>query len=287
MNLRKALWQYLLWTAPALAFGASVNGDKAPSDRSRDLDPNLPTIFIAGDSTAAANNEQVQGWGIPFASYFDLTKVNIVNSAQGGRSSRTFVTAGDWSNVLAKLKSGDVVLIQFGHNDGGSINDEPPPPLRARGSLPGIGEETEEIENVVTKKHEVVHTFGWYLRTMIADTKARGARPVLLSPTVRNIWTGNRVEGGPGNYREWVEQVATAAGIPFVDVTLTIARRYEALGPIRVKELFPHDNTHTTKEGAKLNAEAVVSGLASSARIVAPALLSALGRDVVSPEKHP
>ena len=52
---------------------------------------------------------------------------------------------------------------------------------RARGSLPGLGEETQEIDNLVTKQHEVVHTYGWYLRKMIADAKAKGATPIVLS----------------------------------------------------------------------------------------------------------
>ena len=71
------------------------------------------------------------------------------------------------------MKAGDFVLIQFGHNDGGPINDS----SRARGSLPGLGEETQEIDNQVTGKHEVVHTFGWYMRKFIADTRAKGRRP--------------------------------------------------------------------------------------------------------------
>ena len=53
-------------------------------------------------------------------------------------------------------------------------NDEPPGPLRARGTIKGTGEETKEIDNVITKKHEVVHTFGWYMRKMIADVQAKG-----------------------------------------------------------------------------------------------------------------
>src|ERR1035438_4067289 len=154
------------------------------------LNPALPTLWIAGDSTAARGaGEMQQGWAVPFADYFDATKVNVANRARGGRSSRTFVSEGLWAQMLADVKPGDVVLIQFGHNDGGAINQEPPGsrrPLRARASLPGLGEEQQEIDNVVTKKHEVVHTFGWYLRKMVADTKAKGATPILMSLTVRN-----------------------------------------------------------------------------------------------------
>jgi lysophospholipase L1-like esterase len=164
----------------------------------------LPTIFIAGDSTAAKGaGERQEGWGQLFAAYFDASKVNIVNLARGGRSSRTVITEGLWDRLLAQVKAGDTVLIQFGHNDGGPINDEPPPPLRARGSLPGLGEETREIDNVLTKQHEVVHTFGWYMRRMIADVKAKGASPIVLSLTVRNRWNGTRIERGSGRYSLW------------------------------------------------------------------------------------
>ena len=148
--------------APAPASDLATN----PPATILPLNPALPTVFVAGDSTAAKNNgNPIQGWGVPFADYFDPAKVNIANRARGGRSSRTFITEGLWDQLLAEVKAGDCVLIQFGTNDGGAVNAEPPGstrPLRARGSLPGLGEETQEIDNVLTKKHEVVHTFGWY-----------------------------------------------------------------------------------------------------------------------------
>ncbi len=169
----------------------------------------VPTIFIAGDSTAARGaGERQQGWGEPFAAYFDPAAIAVQNRARGGRSSRTFVSEGLWDQLMADVKAGDTVLIQFGHNDGGPINDEPPPPLRARGSLPGLGEETREIDNVLTKRHEVVHTYGWYMRKMIADVKAKGAQPIVLSLTVRNRWTAGRIERGSGRYSLWAFDIA-------------------------------------------------------------------------------
>ena len=96
------------------------------------------------------------------------------------------------------------MLIQFGHNDAGAINDT----SRARGSLPGLGEETQEIDNLLTGKHEVVHTFGWYLRKMIADTRAKGATPIVLTLTVRDIWHDGRIERGSGSYSPWASEVA-------------------------------------------------------------------------------
>src|SRR3954449_6283558 len=80
-----------------------------------------PSIFIAGDSTAANGMPGAIGWGKPFGGLFDASKANVVNSARGGRSSRTFVTEGLWDRLIADVKTGDYVLIQFGHNDGGEI----------------------------------------------------------------------------------------------------------------------------------------------------------------------
>ncbi len=155
------------------------------------------------------------------------------------------------------MKQGDFVLIQFGHNDAGAINDT----SRARGSLPGTGEETQEIDNLLTKKHELVHTYGWYLRKMISDTRSKGAVPIVLSLTVRNIWKDGLVERGSGRFGQWASEVAASQSVTFVDVTKLIADKYEELGQEKVRELFATDHTHTNPAGAELNASLVLTGL--------------------------
>jgi rhamnogalacturonan acetylesterase len=221
----------------------------------RPANPKLPTLFVVGDSTANNNANGARGWGDPFAAFFDTSKINVLNRARAGRSSRTFLTEGLWDKVLQDLKPGDFVLIQFGHNDGGPLDTG-----RARGSLPGLGEETQEVTMPDGRK-EVVHTFGWYNRKFIADVKAKGAKPVILSLTVRNIWQEGKVERGSGKFREWAEELARAEGLPFVDVTTIVADKYEALGEEKVKALFGPDHTHTSPAGAEFNAAAVVAGL--------------------------
>ena len=133
-------------------------------------------VYLIGDSTMS--NKEVRfypetGWGMPFAYFFD-SSVTVDNRAKNGRSTKTFLSEGLWRAVADDLKEGDYVFIQFGHNDAGTINDT----SRARASLPGIGEDTQEIDNQVTHKHEVVHSYGWYLRKMILDTKGKGATPI-------------------------------------------------------------------------------------------------------------
>lgn len=239
------------------------------------LNPSLPTLFVAGDSTATNSS----GWGVPFASFFDSAKVNVANRARGGTSSRTFVTNGSWDKLLAEVKKNDVVLIQFGTNDGGAINDEPPPPLRARGTLPGIGEETREIDNVLTKQHEVVHTYGWYVRKMIADVKAKEAQPIVLSLTVRNIWHDGKVER-TRPYGHWAYEVAKTAAVPFVDVGNMAADRLERLGEEAAKPMYPKDHTHFVGAGAELHAATIVAGLKGLRPSPVKGLLSAAGEAV-------
>lgn len=239
---------------------AQTTGELAPLPTppiQRPANPKLPTLFVVGDSTANNNANGGKGWGDPFVAFFDTSKLNVLNRARAGRSSRTFLTEGLWDKVLQDLKAGDYVLIQFGHNDGGPLDTG-----RARGSLPGLGEETQEVSKPDGTK-EVVHTFGWYNRKFIADVKAKGATPVILSLTVRNIWKDGRVERGSGKFRQWAEELARAEGVRFVDVTAIVADKYEALGEEKVKALFGPDHTHTSPAGAEFNAASVVAGLKS------------------------
>src|SRR6266478_4855195 len=78
-----------------------------PSPTPIALNPKLPTLFVVGDSTANNNANGGQGWGDPFVSYFDAAKINVLNRARGGRSSRTFQTERLWDKVLAEMKPGD------------------------------------------------------------------------------------------------------------------------------------------------------------------------------------
>ena len=227
-------------------------------------DAKLPSLILVGDSTVRngqGNGGGGQwGWGEPLVDYFDPAKVNVVNRAIGGLSSRTYMNGpggGPWAATLALVKPGDVVMIQFGHNDGG----KPDEPTRARASLPGVGEETLEIENPILKVHETVHTYGWYIRKIVKDAKAKGATAIVCSPIPRKTWKDGKVERNAANYGGWARQVAVQEGVGFVDLNEIIARRYDALGEAAVEPLFGDPHTHTSRAGAELNAECVVAGL--------------------------
>jgi rhamnogalacturonan acetylesterase len=229
--------------------------------RDAPLNPKLPTIFIVGDSTA--RNKADLGWGDHFAHYFDTTRVNIANRAIAGTSSRTYYNQGSWDKVLAEMKPGDYVLLQMGHNDGGG----------PRASGKGIGEETTEAPipkpyatgPLASQTVETVHTYGWYNRKYIADARAKGAIPIMMTVTIRNIWPKGadgqfHIERDMG-YREYDMQIAASEHTPMIDMATVAADKFEMLGIPTVALLFPIDHTHTSPVGAEMNAQSVVTAL--------------------------
>jgi len=216
-----------------------------------------PTLFIIGDSTVRNQTAGQQGWGDPLVAQFDPAKIEVINRAIGGRSSRTFLTEGRWAAVTANLKAGDFVLMQFGHNDGGPLNDE-----RCRASIKGTGEESEDLIRKTDGQAETVHSYGWYLRKYIAETKAKGAIPLVVSLIPRNIWKEGKVGRASDSYAAWAREAAVQGGAGFIDFNALLADRYEALGAEETALLFAGtDHTHTGPAGAEFNAETLASAL--------------------------
>jgi lysophospholipase L1-like esterase len=254
----------LLAAASALAQAQAASSTEPPptpdqvtSAATLPLNPALPTVFVVGDSTA--RNQADLGWGDHFAHYFDTARINVANRARAGRSSRTFINEGAWEKVLAEMKPGDYVLLQLSHNDGGDLDGAKP-----RGSLKGLGDETR-IVTLPDGRTEIVHTYGWYMRKYIADTRAKHATPILLTLTVRNIWK-NGVDGKPHIERDMgydaaLRQLAAEQNVVLAEMGKIEADRLEAAGPERTALLFPRDHTHTSAEGAELNAQSVVLAL--------------------------
>jgi lysophospholipase L1-like esterase len=247
MNMKKSLAKMLLLLVVVTGFSFIV------------LQQSKPVLYIIGDSTvrnsdgSGRNNQW--GWGSLMAPYFDTNKISVRNHAIGGRSSRTFITEGRWQRILDDLKPGDYVIMQFGHNDASPLDDT----ARARGTIRGTGEESKEIYNPITKKQEVVYTYGWYMRKYVNEAKAKGAIPIICSPVPRNNFKDGKVSRD--NYVGWAKSTADTTGAFFIDINTMIADEYEKLGPEKVTTFFPADHTHTNEEGAKLNVEKVVIGI--------------------------
>jgi lysophospholipase L1-like esterase len=220
-----------------------------------------PVFYIIGDSTVkngdgTGKNNQM-GWGTVITPFFDTTKIDVRNHAIGGRSSRTFITDGRWDKILETLKKGDYVIMQFGHNDASPLDDT----ARARGTIKGIGDDSTEIYNPIRKTKEVVHSYGWYMRRYVRETKAKGAIPIMCSLIPRENWKDGKIIRSADSYALWAKQIAEQEGAYFIDLNELIAAKYEEMGEEEVHKFFPADHTHTDLEGAKLNATIVAAEL--------------------------
>jgi lysophospholipase L1-like esterase len=236
-------------TAPAVANPR----DKLPftNENLTGLKADLPTLFIAGDSTAATGNATTRGWAALLIDYFDPAKVNLVNRAQGGARFNGYYTS-NWPQLLAAVKPGDFVVIEFGHNSG---------------PLPGIGDETQAATGRAGGGGTPLHTHGWYLRTMIAEVRAKKATPIASTLTPRDLWKDGKVERlkeqvvGQGGMSDWTRQVAAAEKAPLVDHSNISADIFDKLGPAEAYKLWGDGYLHTNTAGAIINAEAFISGL--------------------------
>ena len=189
--------------------------------------------------------------------HFDPTRIEIENRALGGRSSRTYLTEGLWEKSLDRLREGDFVMMQFGHNDGGKMFEGD----RPRASIKGNGEGS--VDGVVqrTGRAETVHSYGWYLRKVCCrrqSQRSRSDRAVSRSP--RSLARIGRVIRSDRDYGQWAREAANQSGALFIDLNEIVSRRYEELGEEKVgRDLFtPDDWTHTTLEGAEVNAKCIV-----------------------------
>jgi rhamnogalacturonan acetylesterase len=222
-------------------------------------DSKVPSLFLVGDSimkTGSNNGEHGPwGWGYEIIPMFDSAKIHVYNEGRGGRSSRGYIEEGAWKTVLAHIQPGDFVIIQFGHNDSANSQNYPD-----RITVKGNGDDTQEIDSPVTKQKETIHSYGWYLRQYISDIKAKNATPIICSPVHRNTWADGKIKRGFDGYAGWAQDAAKMGGALFIDLNNLAADRYDAMGQEKTAQYF-NDNQHTTKAGAKVNAEAVVEGI--------------------------
>ena len=215
---------------------------------------NVRTVWLIGDSTVRNETKGLLGWGTALAGMFDPKKVKVENRALPGRSSRSFLEEGNWAKVLKLAKSGDFVIMQFGHNDEGDAKSGGPLP-----SLKGNGAQSLKLRNSGTTRE--IHSYGWYLRNYIGAAKAAKLNTVVCSPVPRNVWRDGRVQRADGDFAKWAREAAKEGGVWFVDLNRTIADRYDAMGPEKVRAYFPFDGTHTNAAGAQVNAQCVIDGM--------------------------
>lgn len=252
----------LLLLAAALILFSAFRADKS-----------VITIFMIGDSTMA--NKKIdggnpeRGWGMVLPGFFS-EDIKIDNHAANGRSSKSFISEGRWEKVISKVKKGDYVFIQFGHNDEKADS--------TRHTAPGT-------------------TFDENLRRYVNETRAKGGIPVLFNSIVRRNFVQPKdasitkdVRRTPGEkeqpqegtilfdthgaYLDSPRNVAKELGVTFIDMNKITHDLVQELGPVESKKLFMfvepnqvpafpkgrEDNTHLNIYGAR-----TIAGLAVDA----------------------
>ena len=277
-------------------FGAVLNARSAAEGLAANTDPQLaplqammkpltlpavavkretgkPVVFFTGDSTVKNEDKDDDGmWGWASQAYtvFNPKKITCMNSARAGRSTRTFLNEGLWDRVYNSLQPGDFVLIQFGHNDIGPIDDK-----KMRGVIPGTSDSTKVFRMKDSGKYELVYTFGWYLKKFIQDVREKGATPILVTITPRNEWKDGKIERRNDTYGKWYREVAEQTGTELVDLHNITADYLDKKCGSKDKAMkyYKRDHTHTSLLGAKTNAKSVAKGLKANRSPLAEYLL--------------
>ena len=238
--------------AIAVALGA-ITASASPVEL---VERATPTVYLCGDSTMAkngANDGSTDGWGQYFGA---LSSATVVNKAIGGRSARSYTVEGRFTEVANLVKSGDIVVIEFGHNDGGSpeSNDN------GRSDCPGAGTET----CTSSKDGSTVYTFVYYVIQAAKLMVSKGATVVLSSQTPNNAWEGGSFSYSPPRFVGYVKTAANAiasSSVTYVDHYNAQTLAYKKLGNSGTNALYPNDHTHTSPAGAKLAAQAFAQAI--------------------------
>ncbi|KAF4770089.1 hypothetical protein N7455_009341 [Penicillium solitum] len=207
------------------------------------------TIYLAGDSTMAkgGTGSSTAGWGEYVTPYTSLT---VSNQAVAGRSARSYTREGRFDAIEAVVQSGDWVIIEFGHNDGGSLT----PTDNGRSDCSGTGSET--CSTTYNGVAETVLTFPAYIENATKAFKDKGANVIISSQTPNNPWETGTFTYTPSRFVGYAELAATAAGVAYVDHGAYVADQFQTLGLTAVDAYFPLDHTHTSPTGASVVAQA-------------------------------
>jgi len=210
------------------------------------------TIFLIGDSTCAnkpLDDNPERGWGQLFPNYF-TNEIEIQNHAVNGRSTKSFITEHRWDTVMSRLKAGDYVMIQFGHND-------------------------QKVED--SNRSAPAHTlYKENLIRFINDVRSKGANPILITPVMRRKFdVQGKFVDQHGDYPGVVKEVAAQMNVSLIDLYKSSEALIIKEGVENSKRLFlnippnhfknykgkEEDNTHFSEYGASSMASLVCQGI--------------------------
>lgn len=176
----------------------------APADRPPAVPIKASKVILVGDSTT----QVLSGWGGSFCAYHVTSFAACVNLARGGRSTYSYRAEGSWDLALAEMKTPGFVktyvLIQFGHND------QPGKPGRST---------------------DLATEFPANLRRYVAEARAAGAEPILLTPLTRRQFKDGKLDRDLEPWSASIRKVAAELNVPLVDLSKRSADAVEALGP--------------------------------------------------------
>ena len=200
------------------------------------------TIFMIGNSTMAdkpfKDGNPEKGWGQVFPLYFK-EGIRVENHAVNGRSTKSFIDEGRWKVVLDRIKPGDYVIIEFGHND--------------------------EKKKDSTRYAEAHTNYKWNLEKFVDEAREKGGIPILATPIVRRKFDEQgKFYGTHGDYPDVVREVAREKNVVLLDLQKKTEELLKQYGEERSKLLYLHiepgeypslpvgrkDDTHLSPTGA-------------------------------------
>ncbi|KJX97603.1 rhamnogalacturonan acetylesterase like protein [Zymoseptoria brevis] len=219
-----------------------------------------PTVYLAGDSTMAAtgnNDGTTAGWGAYLSTHISLA---VVNHALGGRSARSFTREGHFDAIAALITNEDIVVIEFGHNDGGGLRID-----NGRSDCPPSGTDyTVTCKSTFQGKAETVLTYEAYLINAANLFTSKGARVIISSATPDNPFDTGKFIYSPDRFNAYARDAAKVSGATFVDHGGYTADAFEKAGMKVVDGYYPKDHVHTSPEGAKVVASAFVDAVVAA-----------------------
>ena len=174
----------------------------------------------------------------------------IANHGESGESLRGFLSEKRWAKIMSLLKPGDYVVVQMGHNDS-----------KERGE--GVGAFT---------------TYKADLKRFVADTRIKGATPILVTPMERRGFNGSKAKLSHGDYPEAIRQLAKEDNVAWIDLNAMSIQFYEALGPDKAHLAFAgnedkRDATHHNNYGAYELAKCIVNGIKANSLDLAKSIV--------------
>ncbi|KAK5133426.1 hypothetical protein LTR08_007765 [Meristemomyces frigidus] len=214
-----------------------------------------PTVYLTGESTMAkgGGGTGTQGWGENLR--YSLS-IPVINKAVAGRSARSYTVESHFAELATLLKPEDSVVIEFGHNDGGSLT----PTDNGRTDCPGAA---DEVCN--TDIQQGILTYPAYLINAARKFTSLGARVIIASPTPDNPWETGTFVYAANRFTTYANASASGfAHAKFVDHGQLVANEFQKLGASAVDAFYPIDHTHTSPDGAALVAQTFIRGVSCS-----------------------